>query len=352
MDIFVTETVAQVLEERPGLQRLRLSDDSKAYVLTNLLPAAAVGDQVVVNVSAVGLGLGTGGWHVVHWNLSHRRVTRPVDGHVMKMRYTSLQVPLLMAEETYPEPTEDLQHRLSGRVVLVAGLHSQIGVSAIVMKSLDPSLRLGYVMTDGAALPVAFSDLVYNLRSNGLLDVVVSSGHAFGGDREAVNVISGVAAAFELDRCDVVLVGMGPGVVGTGTVLGNSTIEVAEIVNSLTPLGCRTVVTLRASDVDARPRHTGISHHSLTSLTMVNIPQTIAIPDTADPDDENSVEATGHLVRRVNVESALNILENSSLTPSSMGRGLNEDRKFYAFTAATAIDAINIWRRASKVEDS
>ena len=30
----------------------------------------APGDRVVVNTTAVDLGLGTGGWHVVHWNLA------------------------------------------------------------------------------------------------------------------------------------------------------------------------------------------------------------------------------------------------------------------------------------------
>ena len=50
---------------------------SAAYVLTQLTGAVAVGDRVVVNTTAVELGLGTGGWHVVHWNLDARPTWTP-----------------------------------------------------------------------------------------------------------------------------------------------------------------------------------------------------------------------------------------------------------------------------------
>ena len=54
----------------------------------------------MINTTAVELGLGTGGWHVVHWNLSRDGdVALPGGGHVMKLRYTSLQVDTGVAEE-------------------------------------------------------------------------------------------------------------------------------------------------------------------------------------------------------------------------------------------------------------
>ena len=57
-----------------------------------------------LNTTAVDLGLGTGGWHVVHWNLARGRlVPSPGPGHIMKLRYTSLQVDTGGAEEQHPD---------------------------------------------------------------------------------------------------------------------------------------------------------------------------------------------------------------------------------------------------------
>ena len=59
-----TGTVTALLAERPGLQRVEV-DGEPAYVLTELIGPVAVGDRVVVNTTAVELGLGTGGLHFV-----------------------------------------------------------------------------------------------------------------------------------------------------------------------------------------------------------------------------------------------------------------------------------------------
>ena len=52
-------------------------DGERAYVLTQLIGTVAVGDRVVMNTTAVELGLGTGGWHVVHWNLAREAWSEP-----------------------------------------------------------------------------------------------------------------------------------------------------------------------------------------------------------------------------------------------------------------------------------
>ena len=66
---FRTGVVTAILAERAGLQKVEV-DGERAYVLTQLIGTVAVGDRVVVNTTAVDLGLGTGGWHFVHWNLA------------------------------------------------------------------------------------------------------------------------------------------------------------------------------------------------------------------------------------------------------------------------------------------
>src|SRR6187551_559682 len=129
MPSFRTQRVVELSSERSGLQRIRLDDGSRAYVLTQLTGDVAVGDDVIVNTTAVELGLGTGGWHVVHWNLSRHELDQPGPGHIMKIRYTSLQADTGSAEESLGPPGASLP-RLGGVPVLVGSLHSQLAVAS------------------------------------------------------------------------------------------------------------------------------------------------------------------------------------------------------------------------------
>src|SRR5690606_2824394 len=135
---------------------------------TRLIGPVAVGDPVVVNTTAVELGLGTGGWHVVHWNLARTDWSEPGPGHIVKLRYTSLQADVGAAEELEAGVLVDAD-ALDGTPVVVCGLHSQIASAAAAFAAAAPGARLAYVMTDGAALPLALSDLVHDLRAAGLL---------------------------------------------------------------------------------------------------------------------------------------------------------------------------------------
>src|SRR4051795_8250902 len=95
MPSFRTGRVVALLEDRPGLQRVEVAlgegGRSRAYALTEQVGPLEVGDRVVLNTTAIELGLGTGGWHVVHWNLTRTEWRQPGPGHVMKARYTSVQ---------------------------------------------------------------------------------------------------------------------------------------------------------------------------------------------------------------------------------------------------------------------
>ena len=193
MPTFHEGSVTEVLSERPGLQRVQVAVDgaepARAYVLSALTGPVAVEDRVVVNTTAVDLGLGTGGWHVVHWNLSRPAATVPGGGHVMKLRYTSLQADVGVAEEHQPDAPTDL----GGVPVVACSVHSQVGVVAAVLGAVRPGTRVAYVMTDGGALPLALSDLVHGLRQRDLLVGSVTAGNAFGGDHEAVSIPSALA---------------------------------------------------------------------------------------------------------------------------------------------------------------
>ena len=251
------------------MQRVEVSldgNDERAYVLTQLTGRVDVGDAVVVNTTAVDLGLGTGGWHVVHWNLARDTWSEAGPGHIMKARYTSLQTDTGSAEEHWAELADITS--IDGMPVVAAALHSQVPAIAAAFKQRRPDARLAYVMTDGAALPLVLSDLVAALRERSLLDATITCGHAFGGDHEAVSVYSALAVARHIVGADAAIVAMGPGIVGTASRLGFSGIEVGPALDAAMGLAGLPIACLRVSFADPRPRHHGLSHHSATALTI------------------------------------------------------------------------------------
>jgi hypothetical protein len=331
-----------MLAEREGLQRVRLADDSRAYVLTGLTGPVSVGDEVVVNTTAVDLGLGTGGWHVVHWNLARRELWIPGAGHIMKMRYTSLQSDTGAAEEHMaPTDARDGLVDLGDTPVVVCSLHSQMGVVAAVLAAERPDLRVTYVMTDGAALPMALSDLVHDLRRRGWLHGTITAGHAFGGQIEAVSVPSALELAVGHQGADVVIVAMGPGVVGTGRSLGTTSVEVAAIVDAAAALSARPIVAARASDGDARERHQGLSHHTVTALRLAAAAADVAVPDGPAYDQLVARVPAPHRVRRVALPDLGALFAAHDLRITTMGRGLDADPLFFACAAAAAVDAVS-----------
>jgi Protein of unknown function (DUF3866) len=277
---FTTGAVTAILSERQGLQRVEV-DGRPAYVLTGLIGPVAVGDRVVVNTTAVDRGLGSGGWDVVHWNLARDGWSAPGPGHVMKLRYTSLQLDTGCAEEAagYAPPPGGL----AGTPVVAIALHSQLAPVAAAFKRAAPGRRLVYVMTDAGALPLALSDTVAALVDARVVDATVTAGQAFGGDHEAVNLASALDVARAVAGADAVVAGTGPGVVGTGTARGYSGLEVAAIVDAAARAGGRPIVAVRHSSADPRPRHRGVSHHTRTALEQAHAAAAVPVP-AGEPD--------------------------------------------------------------------
>ena len=343
MPSFRSGVVVGLLEGRRGLQRVEVDlgdGPERAYVLTQVTGPVAVGDRVVVNTTAVELGLGTGGWHVVHWNLAREEWREPGPGHVLKARYTSLQADVGSTEER--DPALAAAADVGGMPVVAAGLHSQVPAVAAAFKEAAPGARLVYVMTDGAGLPLALSDLVAALTGRGLLDATVTCGQAFGGDFEAVSVFSALVVARHAAGADAVVVAMGPGVAGTGTRLGFSAIEVGPILDAAAALGGRPVACLRASFADPRPRHRGLSHHSATALGLACRSRvTVPLPLVGGPEEETlraGVAAAGldarHDVVTVKPPDVLGLFERHGLAVTSMGRPAAADPVLFACAAA------------------
>jgi Protein of unknown function (DUF3866) len=349
---FRTGTVVALLEERPGLQRVEVdlgAGPERAYAVLQLTGPVAVGDEVVVNTTAVELGLGTGGWHVVHWNLARREWREPGPGHIVKLRYTSLQVDAGAAEELHGGELAEADD-LEGMPVVVAGLHSHLPCIAAALAAARPGVRVAYVMTDGAALPVALSDLVVAVREAGLVAATITAGHAFGGDLEAVNLPSALVVARRVVAADVAVVAMGPGVVGTATRLGYSALEVGPALDAVEWLGGRPVAAVRFSLADARARHAGISHHTRTALGLATRARaTIGVPRGPwDRPLRAELEAAGlaerHRLLAVDDPGVPALLAGHGLRVTSMGRGPEEDPAFYAVAGAAGTAAATLLR--------
>ena len=331
MSTFVHATVTGIIEERRGLQKLRVrrSDGGRgeqAYCLTQLTGEVAEGDEVVINTTAVELDLGTGGWHFVHWNLARKDLRVAADGHQIKLRYTSLQFDTACAEEDIEAPDS-----LDNTPVICCELLSQAATAIIALKHKKPNARVALIMTDDNALPIALSDLIAELVDKKFVTTTITAGHAFGGDLEAVTVLSALSVAYE--QADVIVVTQGPGSLGTGSRFGFSTLGLASVLDDVHWYGGVPIIAVRWSGADERRRHRGLSHHTATILQRANH-AVIAVPDGSE-----TVVIKDHPCESVDTGDVSQILERSGIQITTMGRSIAEDSVFFAYSAAAGIAA-------------
>jgi len=337
----------------------------RALAYPYLVGDVAVGDRVLLNVTALARGLGTGGYALV----VARPDALPPDpapgpGHLVKGRYTPQQAMLLGVDEQESPYHELLREAddLAGLPVVVADLHS--AVPAIVAGARwsatvagRPLPRVAYVMTDGGALPAWFSRTVATLREAGWVEACVTVGQAFGGDLEAVTVHTGLLASRLVVGADLVVVAQGPGNLGTGTRWGFSGVAVGDALNAASVLGGRAVAALRVSGADPRERHHGISHHSLTAVGRVALAPTDVVVTSAgsggEADDRARLRALvreqalalcrpsgRHSLVEIDVEPGIEAaLASTPVRLSTMGRGLDVDPEAFISSAVAGVHA-------------
>jgi hypothetical protein len=323
----------------------------RALAYPSLVGTPAVGDRVLLNVGAQLMGLGTGGYALVV-ALPDRLPPDPPDdgttresGHLVKARYTPSQTLVLGVDEDASPHRAALSgvSDIGGMPVVTADLHSALPAILAGVLCDAPSARVAYVMTDGGALPAWFSRTLDGLR--GTLAGTVTVGQAFGGDLEATTVHSGLLAARHVLGADVTVVAQGPGNLGTGTTWGFSGVAVGEAVNAVAAVGGRPVGSLRISSADARTRHRGVSHHSLTAYGRVAlVPADLVVPAGFDEliGDALAPLASRHRVVTVAVDGLEEALRASPVRLSTMGRGLDEDREYFLAAAAAGRHAASL----------
>jgi len=324
--------------------------DLPAIAYPRLVGTPRVGDRVVLNVTALELGLGTGGAALVVAVPDRLPLDVAEAGHIVKARYTPMQATVLAADEQ-ESPHHDLLRdadSVDGLPVVVADLHSALNPIIAGVRAARPGTRIVYVMSDGGALPLWFSRSVPALRAAGWLAAAVTVGQAFGGDVEAVTVHTGLLAARLVLEAELVVVTQGPGNLGTGTRWGFSGVASGEAINAVNVLGGRAVAALRVSAVDERERHRGVSHHSLTALGRVAMtPADIAVPDLpgefgAQVRSECAPLSSRHRLVQVSTEGLAEGLRDTPVPLSSMGRGFDADPAYFLSCAAAGRHAASL----------
>lgn len=334
-------TVEKRRAEDPGSVR--------ALAYPALVGTPQPGDRVLLNLNALALGLGTGGYALVVAVPDRLPDDVDVPGHVVKARYTPLQAIVLAADEEASPLRADLAGAvdLGGMPVVVADLHSALPAVLAGARAQRPDLRVAYVMTDGGALPAWFSRTLDGLRP--LLAGTVTTGQSFGGDLESTNVHSGLLAARHGLRADLAVVTQGPGNLGTGTSWGFSGVAAGEAVNAVAALGGRPVAAPRISDADPRPRHHGVSHHSLTAFGRVALaPADLVMPSDLAPALAEVVRAAlaalcpPHTLVEVPSADLAAALGELPVKLSTMGRDLAADTAYFLSAAAAGRHAATI----------
>lgn len=351
--------VEAVLEKDQKVERLAVSVNGEKIEAVNygdLTGPAFPGDSVILNSTALRLGLGTGGVDFVYHNNSRPLPPFEKGGHIMKLRYTPWQVKVLSCEEREAGCRNRLNRfrGLDGMPVLIGELHSMLAPAVATLKYYRPASRVAYIMTDGAALPLPFSRTVAELKEKKLIDASVTCGHAFGGDYEAINLYSALAACRALVQADITIVTMGPGNAGTGTRFGFSGMEVGEHINRVSALGGIPVVIPRISFADHRRRHRGISHHTLTALFAAAFaPARVVLPDMQNSHLRmvlQQLDRRGlrhhHRLQVVKAPPVEAIMKRLRLAPAeSMGRRYRDDPVFFDAAAAAAVASLRLLKQ-------
>lgn len=345
----------------------------RALAYTELVATPAPDDTVLLNVSALARGLGTGGYALVVGPATPGTPLppdpHPGPGHLVKARYTPLQTMVLGVDEQESPHHDTLRDAddLDAMPVVVADLHSAVpaivaGARHAAALAGRPAPRIAYVMTDGGALPAAFSRTVATLRDTDWLDTCITVGQAFGGDLEAVTVHTGLLAARHVTDADLVVVAQGPGNLGTGTRWGFSGVAAGEAVNAAATLHGHPVASLRVSGADPRDRHLGVSHHSVTAYGHVALATADVVVPLPEPHVEDLPGWGADLTTRITTQARtlttptgrhhqvditadqplLDSLHAAPVRLSTMGRGLDTDPAAFLTAAVAGVHAYRL----------
>ncbi|WP_088102360.1 DUF3866 family protein [Halalkalibacter urbisdiaboli] len=341
--------VREVTYEDETIQLITTDIGAKKAVLYKTLTARVEpGDPVIVNITATKLKLGTGGWDIVKSSARlEAEQTHREDGHIMKLRYTPNQHSVL-AIEAQESPYHSLfkeKFSFDKEPVLLAELHSMVPLAYYVGKVLKPDFTCCVIIDDQAALPLMVSEQMRMLKDDPAFKTI-TIGQAFGGTFEAVTMHSALQFASQELKPDLIMISVGPGVVGTGTMYGFTGMTLASWANIVGAFKGTPVWIPRLSFSEKRERHVGLSHHTLTPLFDFTYTRCLLpFPFLEDAQKEyisrqlNAVKSNDiiHELRWSERDNASILVEKalqlSPLPIRTMGRGYADDATFFLAVA-------------------
>ena len=319
-----------------------------AWADQELVGEVEVGDEVIVNTEACDLGLGSGGFDLVHANLSRGLDRGDADGvHVMKLNYTSLQHPVdpvEVDESGDRSGSEAARCRdLAARTPGTGGVGGGAGATRPAGR-LRPGGRRG---ARGGALARrrraarARAALRRDHRRTGVR-----------GEHEAISLPGALDAAARRLGWDAIVVGPGPGIVGSATRLGHGGMAALDGAHAALALGLPTLLCPRLSSSDERARHRGLSHHSASVLELLLAPVRVPVPEAElegwpllaeqAPEGGSAQAALDDLIEICTGRHDLAVepvdldgYAASGLPATTMGRPLADDPLFFAAPLAS-----------------
>ena len=334
-------------------------DTVRALAFPALVGSPEIGDRVLLNVSALARGLGTGGYALVIALPDRPPVDPPAGpGHLVKARYTPLQAMVLGVDDQESPHHELLRDAddLDGLPVVVADLHSAL-----------PAIVAGARFAAIAGRPDAAAGRVRDDRRRRAARVVLPHGRRTAvrrdgsrrasppGSRSAATsrrspCTPGLLAARHVVGADLVVVAQGPGNLGTGTRWGFSGVAAGEAVNAAGALGGRPVASLRVSGADAaRAAPRGVA-----PLADGLRPGRARARRRRRPGARRRARTRGSASRRRRSAAGTGwsrwppgptcsrALADTPVRLSTMGRGLDQDPAAFLAAAAAGVHAVGL----------
>ena len=239
-----------------------------AWADTALLGEMREGDEVVVNVAALDLGLGSGG-------LRHR--PRQPDprargrGRGRRARdEAQLQLPPAPGRAGRATARGGAEARRGATPVLVLPLHGHLAPAAWAAAQASPGAQ-GRLRADrrrrrcrgrSAATPPSCSSAACSAATSPPPRPTAARRRRSRSPAPSTPPPTGFG-------WDAVLAGPGPGIIGSETRLGHGGIAALDTAHAALALGMPTLLSPRLSSADARERHRGVSHHTLTVMQLL-----------------------------------------------------------------------------------
>lgn len=250
--------VTAVGDGHDGLLRLEV-DGEPCLAYPRLTGPVETGDMVLVNHKARSLDL-AGASDVLAVNLTRGLRLPAVDG----ARGTLWPLaPGQLVVRFAEEEASELPTRVDGLTVVCCGVHDQLVPVCAALRGR----RVAYVQLGGGALPVSLSDAVRALRARHVLETTIAVAPCVDADLHCVTVASALAVA-AARGIDVVVAGIGPGMVATRARLGHGGLAVADAANAAAALGGAVVIAPRVSTSAIREEDRGLSQRTRSALEL------------------------------------------------------------------------------------